>query len=437
MMTPLAAMSVTQTPADIPGEIEDLLPVAGHPKSPAWRNWLWVLAAMAAVYLFIAAINLMGHGLKVVAGVAEAKVVMDGIFRLADHPLAGLSVGVLMASLVQSSSFTTTFTVGLVAAGQFDVVTAIPIIMGANIGTSVTNILVSLAHLRRRKEFARSLGGAIVHDLFNLLSVGLLLPLEWAFGVVSRPADAFAEWLGGAALFTSDPKHYNLVKAMVRPLHEGTDWLLGSLLGMSQVPRGLITAAVAILLLFAALFFLVKILRGLMKDRLAGLFSKTLFRNPAISFVVGLFTTVAVQSSSVTTSLVVPLVGAGVLKIKQIFPYTLGANIGTTVTAIIGGLAIAAAASGSSGAVQHAAALGLAVAFGHLLFNLYGTAVFWPLQWVPISLAKGYAKLASQRRILAAVYLLVIFFMLPILTIFLVNSQGFMSILTGSPAGAP
>ncbi len=437
-MTPLAAMSVTQTPAEIPREIEKFLPVAGQRKSPAWRSWLGALAALAAVYMFVAAINLMGHGLKVVAGVPEAKAVMDGIFRLADHPLAGLSVGILITSLVQSSSFTTTFAVGLVATGQVSLVTAIPIIMGANIGTSVTNILVSLAHLRQRKEFERSLGGAIVHDLFNLLSVMLLLPLEWAFGIVSRPANAFAEWLGGAAFFTSDPKHYNVVKAMVEPLHDGMDWLLGSLFGMGQVPRGIVTAAVAIVLLFVALFFLVKILRGLLKARLAGLFSKTLFRHPAISFVVGLFTTVAVQSSSVTTSLVVPLVGAGVLKIKQIFPYTLGANIGTTVTAIIGGLAIAATASGEiDAAVQHAAAMGLAVAFGHLLFNIYGTAVFWPLQWIPISLAKGYAKLASRRRILAAAYILVIFFLLPILAIFLVNSQGFMSLLTSSPAGAP
>jgi len=436
-MTTPASLAATGNPAEVPREIEELVPVAGRRNSPAWQNWLGALAALGAVYLFVAAINLMGHGLKVVAGVAEAKAVMDSVFRLAENPLAGLSVGILMTSLVQSSSFTTTFTVGLVATGQFNLATAIPVIMGANIGTSVTNILVSLAHLRQRKEFERSLGGAIVHDLFNLLSVMLLLPLEWAFGIVSRPAGAFAKWLGGAAFFTSDPKQYNVVKTMVKPLHDGMDWLLGSLFGLDQVPRGLVTAGVAIVLLFIALFFLVKVLRGLLKDRLAGLFSKTLFRHPAISFVVGLFTTAAVQSSSVTTSLVVPLVGAGVLKIKQIFPYTLGANIGTTVTALIGGLAIAATAANEGGVVQQAAALGLAVAFGHLLFNIYGTVVFWPLKWVPISLAKGYAKLASKRRILAAAYIVVIFFVLPILAIFLVNSQGFMSIITGSPAAAP
>ena len=325
---------------------------------------------------------------------------------------------------------------GLVAAGQLNLVTSVPIIMGANIGTSVTNILVSLAHLRRRTEFRRSLGGAIVHDLFNVLSVILIMPLEWRFRIISSPAKAFANWLGGAAFFTPDPGKYNLIKAAVKPISDAADWLLAGVFGLDQVTCGLVTAGAAVVLLFAALFFLVKLLRGLLKDRLAGLFSRTLFRHPAISFVVGIFTTAVVQSSSVTTSLVVPLVGAGVLKIKQIFPYTLGANIGTTVTALIGGLAIAATAAGQGDAMQTAAAFGLAVAFAHLLFNILGTIVFWPLQWIPISLAKGYAKLASERRLLAAVYIIVIFFLLPVLTIILVNSEGFMRLLStagGSP----
>ena len=405
-------------------------------KRPAWRSWLDILAALVTVYVFIAAIHTMGHGLKTIAKVPEAKKIMDGIFHLADNPLAALSVGILVTSIVQSSSFTTTFAVGLVAAGQLNLVTSVPIIMGANIGTSVTNILVSLAHLRRRTEFRRSLGGAIVHDLFNVLSVILIMPLEWRFRIISSPAKAFANWLGGAAFFTPDPGKYNLIKAAVKPISDAADWLLAGVFGLDQVTCGLVTAGAAVVLLFAALFFLVKFLRGLLKDRLAGLFSRTLFRHPAISFVVGIFTTAVVQSSSVTTSLVVPLVGAGVLRIKQIYPYTLGANIGTTVTALIGGLAIAATAGGQGDAMQTAAAFGLAVAFAHLLFNILGTIVFWPLQWIPISLAKGYAKLASERRLLAAVYLIVIFFLLPVLTIILVNSEGFMRLLStagGSP----
>ena len=405
-------------------------------RPPVWRTALDVLAALLTVYLFIAAIHTMGHGLKTVAKVPDAKAVMDRVFHLAENPLAALSVGILITSIVQSSSFTTTFTVGLVAAGQIDLLTSIPIIMGANVGTSVTNILVSLAHLRHRAEFRRSLGGAIVHDLFNVLSVLLILPLEWQFRIISGPARAFAEWLGGAAFFTGDPGKYNVIKAAVKPISDAADYVLGGALGMEAVPRGLVTAALAVVLLFVALFFLVKLLRGLLRDRLAGLFSRTLFRNPAISFTVGIFTTAAVQSSSVTTSLVVPLVGAGVLKIRQIYPYTLGANIGTTVTALIGGLAIAATAVGQGPVMEKAAAFGLAVAFAHLLFNILGTAVFWPLQWIPISLAKGYAKLASERRVLAAVYVIVIFFLLPILAIVLANSETFIRWFTNA-GGAP
>jgi sodium-dependent phosphate cotransporter len=394
-------------------------------RKPWWQTWLGALGAVVAVYFFIAAINIMGHGLKTIAKVPASKAMMERIYHYADNPLAALCVGVLLTSLVQSSSFTTTFTVGLVAAGQIPLPTAIFIIMGANIGTSVTNTLVSLAHLRRRLEFRRSLAGATVHDFFNLLCVALLMPLEWLFGVISRPAGWLANGLSGTAFFTGDPKKYNFVKAAVRPLAEAVDWVLGSVFGLSATPRGLLTAALAIVLLFAALYVLVKILRELLQSRLEGLFARTLFAHPAVSFTVGIVTTSAVQSSSVTTSLVVPLVGAGVLKVRQIYPYTLGANIGTTVTAILGASALAALAAGQGAAAEAAAALALTVALAHLLFNVYGTAVFWPLQWIPISLAKGYAKLASKRRLLAAFYILVVFFLVPLAVIILANCGAF------------
>ena len=432
----LPAIAMTDlSGADGAGVVAAALPASREARRG--RGWLGGLGALVALYFFIAAINMMSGGLKTAATVAEVAEAMKAVFKLTDNPLAGLCVGILVTSVVQSSSFTTTFTVGLVAAGQIELGPAIPIIMGANIGTSVTNILVSLAHVRRRVEFRRSLGGAIVHDLFNVLSVALLMPLEWQWQIVSGPAEAFAKWLGGVTLITTDPGKYNFVKVAVSPIADGAKYVLGEVCGFGAATVGLTMAAVGIVLLFLALFCLVKILRGLLKERLAGLFSRTLFAHPAISFLVGIGTTAAVQSSSVTTSLVVPLVGAGVLKIRQIYPYTLGANIGTTVTALIGGLAIAATMAGADGqAAQTIAPAALAVAFGHLLFNLYGTAVFWPLQWIPISLAKGYASLAARRRLLAAVYIIVIFFLLPILTIVLVNTEEFMRLFSGATGEA-
>lgn len=385
-------------------------------------GWVHILAAMAALYLFIASINTIGHGMKTIATVPESQAFLqEHIFALASHPLAGLSIGILLTAIVQSSSFTTSFVVGLVVAGQINLTVAVPIIMGANIGTSITALLVSLAHVRRRNEFRRSLAAATVHDQFNLLTVILLVPLEMAFGILSRPAEAFAEWLKGTSFLNTNPKKFAFVKMAVKPLADGSDWLFGDILGLSPTAAGAATAIVAVLLLFCALIFLVRMLQGLVKNRLAGLFNKTFFRNSATSFIVGIVGTAAVQSSSVTTSLVVPLVGAGILTIKQVFPYMLGANIGTTVTALLAGLALAAMAAGTGEIAEAAAASGLALAMAHLLFNVIGTIIFWPISWLPIAIAKGYAKLASRRRLLAVAYVLIIFFLLPILIIILTN----------------
>ena len=364
----------------------------------------------------------MGHGLKTIAKVPAGQEFMTRMFDYATiTPLAGLCVGILLTSIVQSSSFTTSFAVGLVAAGQLTLTQAVPIIMGANIGTSVTNILVSLAHMRRKLQFRRSLGGAIVHDFFNVLCVLLLLPLEWRFGILSRPAKLLATELGRSAFAGADPGKLAFVKIAVKPVTEAADWLLIQVAGLGEILAGSIEAALAVVMLFIALYLMVRMLQGLLRTRLSGLFSRTLFRTPGIAFFVGILITVAVQSSSVTTSLVVPLVGAGVLSLGQIYPYILGANIGTTVTAMLAALALAAISAGRGEAAELAAASGLGLAMAHLLFNLYGTCVFWPLKWIPISLAEKYAKLAARRRLLAGVYILGIFFILPITIIVVIN----------------
>ncbi len=390
----------------------------GAPSCPVGgKGWVLALAAIVLLYFFLASIGLMSHGLKANIAKTNKTFIQGAVYQYAGHPLAGLAVGVLVTAIVQSSSFTTSLVVLLVAAGQMGLVTAVPIIMGANIGTSVTNTLVSLAHIRRRHEFRRSLAGAVVHDQFNLLAVAVVLPMELLFGVLSKPALAFADWLKAGAAQDLSIKKYNVFKMMVKPVNSGLDWLLLDFLGLSHVTAGVIEAVLAVTVLFITLIFLVKVLQRLMTDRLGGLFSKTFFRNGATSFIVGICATVAVQSSSVTTSLIIPLIGAGVLTLRQVFPYMLGANIGTTITAILAGLAGVALARGGSDASQAAAAGGLAIALAHLLFNTYGIVVFWPLKRLPIALANSFANLAVRRRILAAVYIVGVFFILPAATI--------------------
>ncbi|MHC4562030.1 MAG: Na/Pi symporter [Planctomycetota bacterium] len=366
------------------------------------RTWQAGILAIIVLYMFVASVNMMGGGLKSIAEDDAGEKFLDGLFAKVDNPVTGLVIGLLVTSLVQSSSFTTAMTVGFVAAGNISLTMAIPIIMGANIGTSVTNILVSLAHVRRRLEFRRSFGAAVVHDFFNVLSVLLFLPMEYAFGVISRPTKWISGLLEGTSYFSPDAaQKMGLLKTAFKAMGEGYKWLLKHVGGLeSKTVIGAAMAITALVLLFLALWMLVKLLRRLMQDRLSGVFDRTLFRNPATAFTVGIVMTAAVQSSSVTTSLVVPLVGAGLLGLQQVYPYTLGANIGTTVTAVLAALGTGSAAA-------------MACAFGHLCFNLYGTAVFWPLQFVPISLAKGFAGLASRRRYVAIAFVLGFFFVLP------------------------
>lgn len=377
---------------------------------PRLEGYLRGLTALLALYLFIAAVNLIGEGLKIVAKDPAGEAFLQMLFGLIENnPFMGLFVGLLATAIVQSSSFTTSMTVGLVAAGDMSLSSAIPVVMGANIGTSVTNLLVSMAHMRHRLEFRRSLAGAIVHDFFNVLSVLLLFPLEMAFGVISRPSGWVSQTLGQVRYFSDDPtKKIGFIKKAFGALAEPFERLTMNVFRLPPKWAGTVIAILAVIILFAALWVLVKMLHGMMQDRLSGAFNRTLFRRPAIAFAVGIVLTASIQSSSVTTSMVVPLVGAGILKLRQIYPYTLGANIGTTITAILAALGLGKAPA-------------MACAAAHLLFNVYGTIVFWPLQFIPLSLAKGFAKIASRRRIVALGYILVVFFLIPLLAIVLME----------------
>jgi sodium-dependent phosphate cotransporter len=133
---------------------------------------------------------------------------------------------------------------------------------------------------------------------------------------------------------------------------------------------------------------------------------KYLFGNAAKAFLVGLVFTAIVQSSSATLSIVVPMAGAGLLTLRQIFPYAVGANIGTTVTAML-----AALVTGSPAAVQ--------LAFAHLTFNVLGTAIWYPLRIVPLTFAEWWGGFCSRHRIWALVYVAVLFFVIPLTVTFL------------------
>jgi sodium-dependent phosphate cotransporter len=266
--------------------------------------------------------------------------------------------------------------------------------MGANIGTSVTNILVSLAHINRSNEFRRSFAASTVHDFFNVLSVLVVFPIQYFTNFLgeasARLADGFQN-IGGLRLF-------NPIKAITKPVVH----LMIELIG--QHPW--IILIISLVLLFVALRYLVKVLRVLFVKRAEEWFNMVLFKTELRAFILGLLITALAQSSSITTSLIIPFAGAGILRLEQIFPYTLGANLGTTITAILASLITSEV---------HA----VTVAFAHLLFNISGTIIWWPLKKVPIAISQKFSEFAIKNKAIPIIYIVLAFFALPLIIILL------------------
>ncbi len=352
----------------------------------AWKTWGQVLLLAGVLYLFLVSIGMMGGAFKLF-GKGFARQLVE----TTANPLVGLFVGILATTLVQSSSTTTSITVGIVAAGGLSIESAVPIVMGANIGTSVTNTLVSMGHITRREEFRRALAGATVHDFFNLIAVAVLLPLELMFGYLKHLAGFVAKLFVGVG----GMKLANPIKAIVKPAVGAAIDFLG------QNPT--LVLIVSLVLMYLALKYLVDLARGIVVRRAERFLHRYLFGAPALAMLFGLVLTVLVQSSSISTSLIIPLVGAGILTVAQIFPYTLGANVGTTVTAMLAALSTANVAA-------------ITIAFVHLFFNLSGIALVYPIRFIrliPIRLAHMLADLTSRSQGLAIVYILVVFYVVP------------------------
>ena len=361
------------------------------------KPFLQVMGLLVALLLFFVSLELMGSSFKLMGrGFAET------LLQTTSNPFIGLFIGILATSLVQSSSTITSMTVGIVAGGGLTVASAIPIVMGANIGTSVTNTIVSLGHIARKDEFERAMSAATVHDFFNLIAVALFFPLELATGFLSRTAEGLAAGLsdiGGAELLSP-------VKAVTHPISE---WIAGLM-----PSNGIIVLVLSVVFLFVALRYLVVLLKALLLGPSERLIHQYLFGPAPLALLFGTLVTMMVQSSSITTSITVPLVGAGIVTVEQIFPFVLGANIGTTVTALLAALVLA-----GSGDVAGMAAL--QVAFAHLCFNVGGVLLILPVKsfrQLPIRMAEKLGTLVVKSRAYAVGYIATIFFLIPLLVIF-------------------
>ena len=359
-------------------------------------TWARSVLVFALIYIFLVGVSSLESGIKVMGADTQAS-----LFESVNNPIAGLFVGILGTVLVQSSSASTSVVVGLVASGALGVDAAVPMIMGANIGTTVTNTLVSLGSIRQSDEFKRAFAAATVHDFFNLFAVAILLPIELFTGALSNIATSITEALGGSA----GSEWKSPIKKWVK---EPVDWLKDGLgdLGLEENFLGTSMVLIGLVIVLAALTFITKNMKKLVADRVERSLNAVLGSGGgAVAMMLGLVITVAVQSSSITTSIMVPLAAAGVVTLRNIFPVTLGANVGTTITALL-----AALASGSVDA--------LTIALVHTTFNVIGIVLLYPMpriRMIPLRAAERMADLAVERHTMAVAYVITLFIVIPLI----------------------
>ncbi|MEJ5914351.1 hypothetical protein [Pseudokineococcus sp. 1T1Z-3] len=358
------------------------------------------LALLALVWVLITAVSAIGDGFDAaVGGQAEE------LFSFATNPFVGLAIGILATVLTQSSSTTTSIVVGLVAGG-LPISVAVPVLIGANVGTTMTNTIVSFGAARRDDDFRRSFSAASVHDAFNLLAIAVILPLELLFGILQRASDALSEALSGTEGGVL-PAVFGGIGEVVSVITEpGNDLLTALTSPLGSVAQGIVLVAVGVVLILLSVTFIARLLKTVMTGRAERLFDRSVGRGPVAGLAAGALLTLMVQSSSTATSLAVPMAAADKMSLRQVYPYTIGANVGTTATAVIAAFAFTGAE----------ATLALQAALVHLLYNVLALLLIFVnplLREVPLRLASWLGEMAARSRVFVVVWVLSVFVLVP------------------------
>lgn len=349
------------------------------------------LLVAVATLVFLLCIQIIGNSMGLLG-----QDYVQYIVRATSNPSIGLFIGLLSTAILQSSSTTTSIAVAAVASGSLSLENAIPVVMGANVGTTLTSTIVSLSYVTKNIEFKKALSAGSVHDMFNVLVCLILFPLEVQYGILSYSSKQIASFI-------------NIFPKQADGKHALWFWDL-----FDSLYNSLLHAVGPVIPLIAAviiLFAVVKYISGILYTNLIGnaktKFEQVAFRNTFRSFSWGFLLTGAIQSSSLTTSLIVPLVATGKVNLVRAFQFVMGANLGTTITALLAAL------------FQSEAAIALAI--GHFLFNTVGILLFLAiplLRQIPVYLADQLALFSMKYRIAALAYVLMVFFIVPFTLIY-------------------
>lgn len=416
-----------------------------------------VFGLLFLLYSFVCSLDVLSNAFRLVGGKTTGEIFMRN--DLMQNPVVGVMIGIITTVLVQSSSTSTSIVVSMVSADFLTVRVAIPIVLGANIGTSVTNTIVSLTQMGDRNEFRRAFAAATVHDMFNWTAVIILFIVE----VVTRETIGvgYLEFVSGAitshigsgnttsadeikllntitdpltkrivqldkkvlnAWSTNDDNYANasLVKSdcyitgpNATKIQQPCSFLFSNT-GLTDWKVGLILLILSLFVLCSCLIGIVKILNSMMKGQIVHVIRRVINANipyvpwitDYLALLIGAIMTFLMQSSSVFTSTLTPLVGVGVISLERVYPLTLGSNIGTTTTSLIAALA----------ADPHQLRHTLQISLCHLLFNITGLLLFFPIPVtrIPIPMAKFLGNTTAKYRWFSVAYLIVMFFVLPL-----------------------
>lgn len=350
-----------------------------------------LLFFLTLVFLF--ALDLVIESLKVVVGEHYLRYSFLEVY----NPFIGLFVGLLATALVQSSTLITSLCVALVASGTLSIQNAVPIVMGANIGTTITCMLVSFGHVMRKKEFRKAIAGSMLHVSFNLLPVLIIFPLEYYFGFLSNISLYFSSLVSGEGAVVSF-KGIFISTYVTAPALE--------YLPIERYPW--IFLSISVLAVFLCIRLFILMFKKAIVSDFVGRIKNVIWATQWRGFIWGTLITALVHSSTIVTSFLITLIGSNKLSIRQAFPFVMGANLGTTVTALTASLGKSEAA--------------ISIAFAHFLFNLISVALVLPFPWVQekiILLCRRFGRLTMQYRLAGFIYVLVVFFLIPFLLIYL------------------
>ena len=349
---------------------------------------------ISSLYLFLVGIAGMSSAIK-----RMGSEFAETVLTTTSDPFIALFIGIFATVLFQSSSTTTSLIVGMVSSGSLTIASSIPMIMGANIGTTVTNTIVSVGHINKGTEFKRAFAASTVHDFFNIMAVAIVFPIEMIFHPLQKTSEWFALKMFGKIENIEVLQAKSPIKLAVK---SGSKFIQ-----KFTFDNDIFYLVLSVFITFLMLYSIVKLLKSLVLKKIEGFFDQYIFNTALKAMLFGVIITIMVQSSSITTSLVVPLAGAGVLTLRQIFPFTLGANIGTTVTALL------AAITGTVSA--------LVAAFSHLLFNITGIVIIYcipALRNIPLKCAEIISEQAVTKKYLPLLYLFFIFVLVPFCIIY-------------------